>query len=232
MEAGEYQFLIRANWNNGECISEVSNMVKPTIYPCAENEKCELTIIACDYYADGWDNGYISFKGTKSELIYEARLSEGGDTLKPDTMTFALCPDKYQFTWIPGNWDEEVKFSIFFQDEEIYSIYFGSIDSTFKKKPMFFEYEIDCEPEDGINDIETVENINVRPNPAQDYFFIEGQNIVSVEVFNAVGQNVEKLEVRSNNVKINTSKYNEGIYFVKVLSLDNKMEIKKVVVSK
>lgn len=232
MEAGEYQFLIRANWNNGACISEVSNMVKPTIYPCAENEKCELTIIACDYYADGWDNGYISFKGTKSELIYEARLSEGGDTLKPDTLTFALCPDKYQFTWIPGNWDEEVKFSFFFQDEEIYSIYFGSIDSTFKKKPMFFEYEIDCEPEDGINDIETVENINVRPNPAQDYFFIEGQNIVSVEVFNAIGQNVEKLEVRSNNVKINTSKYNEGIYFVKILSLDNKMEIKKVVISK
>ena len=97
---------------------------------------------------------------------------------------------------------------------------------------MFFEYELLCEKEDGISDIETVDNINVRPNPAQDYFFIEGQNIVSVEVFNAVGQSVEKLEVRGNNIKINTSKYNDGIYFVKILSLDNKMEIKKVVISK
>ena len=149
-----------------------------------------------------------------------------------DTTVLHLCPDTYQFTWNPGNWDEECAFAIFFNGEELYKKNYTEIDTTFKKKPMFFEYELLCEKEDGISDIETVDNINVRPNPAQDYFFIEGQNIVSVEVFNAVGQSVEKLEVRGNNVKINTSKYNDGIYFVKVFSLGNKMEINKVVVSK
>ncbi len=240
MVPGEYQFMVRANFNNGECISDISNVVLPTIYPCAENDKCELEIVKWDYFGDGWDNAYISVVGSQSEIVYEVKLSEGGGIfenenpsyLNGDTTVLHLCPDTYQFTWNPGNWDEECAFAIFFNGEELYKKNYTEIDTTFKKKPMFFEYELLCEKEDGISDIETVDNINVRPNPAQDYFFIEGQNIVSVEVFNAVGQSVEKLEVRGNNVKINTSKYNDGIYFVKVLSLGNKMEIKKVVVSK
>ena len=239
MEPGEYQFMVRANYND-ECYSDISNVVLPTVYPCAENDKCELEIVKWDYFGDGWDDAYISIVGTQSEIVYDVKLSEGGGIfedenpsyLNGDTTVLHLCPDNYQFTWNPGNWDEECAFAIFFNGEELYKKNYTEIDTTFKKKPMFFEYELLCEKEDGISDIETVDNINVRPNPAQDYFFIEGQNIVSVEVFNAVGQSVEKLEVRGNNVKINTSKYNDGIYFVKILSLDNKMEIKKVVVSK
>ena len=66
---------------------------------------------------------------------------------------------------------------------------------------MFFEYEINCENEDntdeeddntgdeedntdGIEDV--MSDFVITPNPAQDYFFVEGQNIASVEVFNAV----------------------------------------------
>ena len=75
-------------------------------------------------------------------------------------------------------------------------------------------------------------NFAITPNPVQSYFFVEGQNIANVEVFNSVGQSVEKLEANGNNVKIDASNYNEGIYFVKVMTSDNKMEIKKIVVSK
>ena len=185
MVPGEYQFMVRANFNNGECISDISNVVLPTIYPCAENDKCELEIVKWDYFGDGWDNAYISVVGSQSEIVYEVKLSEGGGIfenenpsyLNGDTTVLHLCPDTYQFTWNPGNWDEECAFAIFFNGEELYKKNYTEIDTTFKKKPMFFEYELLCEKEDGISDIETIDNINVRPNPAQDYFFIEGQNL-------------------------------------------------------
>ncbi len=239
MEPGEYQYMVRANHNNGECVSSISNVVYPTIYPCAENDKCELEIIKYDYYGDGWDNAFISVVGSQSETVYTAKLSEGGgifentnpDYLYGDTTVLNLCPDTYQFTWNPGNWDEECAFAIFFQGEELYRKNYQEIDTTFKKKPMFFEYELACEP-DALEDVTTNDNFDVHPNPAKDHFFIEGQNITSVEVYNAVGQSVEKLEVRSNNVKIDVAKYNDGVYFVKVLTSDNRMEIKKIVVSK
>lgn len=239
MEPGEYQYMVRANHNNGECVSDISNVVYPTIYPCAENDKCELEIIKYDYYGDGWDNAFISVVGSQSETVYTAKLSEGGgifentnpDYLYGDTTVLNLCPDTYQFTWNPGNWDEECAFVILFQGEELYRKNYQEIDTTFKKKPMFFEYELACEP-DALEDVTTNDNFDVHPNPAKDHFFIEGQNITSVEVYNAVGQSVEKLEVRSNNVKIDVAKYNDGVYFVKVLTSDNRMEIKKIVVSK
>lgn len=232
MQAGEYQYFVRANYRNGECISEISNTVRPTVYPCAENEKCELTIIKADMYNDGWDNGYISIVGSLSDIVYTVKLSEGGDVNDPDTTTIQLCSDTYQFTWIPGNWDEEVGFSIIFQNEELYRVNIGDIDTIFKNKPMFFEYEINCENTDNIADLHAEENLNLYPNPANDHFIIEGKNIVNIEIFNAVGQKVEAIDVNNNYIEINTSKYENGIYFVKINTFNDRNEIKKLVVSK
>lgn len=255
MEPGEYQFMVRANYND-ECYSDISNVVLPTVYPCAENDKCELEIIKYDYYGDGWDNAFISVEGTQSEIVYEVKLSEGGgffDSVNPsylngDTTILHLCPDTYQFTWNPANWDEECAFAILFNGEELYRANYQDIDSAFKQKPIFFEYTVHCEKEDdntgdeedntgdeedtpdGIEDV--MSDFVITPNPAQNHFFVEGQNIMSVEVFNAVGQSVDKIETDGNRVKVDASKYNEGVYFVKVNTLNDKTEIKKIVISK
>jgi hypothetical protein len=70
------------------------------------------------------------------------------------------------------------------------------------------------------------------PNPASNYFNIEGENIVNVEIYNAVGQVVDIINVNGNNAQINTENYNNGIYFVRVLTSDANVTVKKVVVSK
>ena len=70
------------------------------------------------------------------------------------------------------------------------------------------------------------------PNPASNYFNIEGENIIKVEIYNAVGQVVEIINVNGSNVQINTENYNNGIYFVRVLTSDANVTVKKVVVSK
>ena len=216
MEAGEYQFLVRANYNNGECLSDISNMVRPTVYPCPENNKCNLTIEATDMYGDGWDFGYISIEGAASNLIYKAELSDGGNPNKPEMINLKLCPDTYQFTWIPGNWDEEIGFAIYFHDEELYRVNFGDIDTTFKKKPMFFEYELNCEPGDGIETPTVSESsVNIYPNPVNNKLFVStNSKIETISIYTITGVMVYNENI-SNNV-IDVTSLNSGIYFVKI----------------
>ena len=216
MEAGEYQFLVRADYNNGECLSDISNMVRPTVYPCPENNKCNLTIEATDMYGDGWDFGYISIEGAASNLIYKAELSDGGNPNKPEMINLKLCPDTYQFTWIPGNWDEEIGFAIYFHDEELYRVNFGDIDTTFKKKPMFFEYELNCEPGDGIETPTVSESsVNIYPNPVNNKLFVStSSKIEAISIYTITGVMVYNEKI-SNNV-IDVTSLNSGIYFVKI----------------
>ena len=104
----------------------------------------------------------------------------------------------------------------------------GGITDTFEAN--FLNYEVNCEAI--VNEIAAEDNINVLPNPAKNYFNIEGENIVNVEIYNAVGQIVEVINVNSDNVQVNTENYNNGIYFVRVLTSDANVTVKKVVVSK
>lgn len=216
MEAGEYQFLVRADYNNGECLSDISNMVRPTVYPCPENNKCNLTIAATDFYADGWDFGHIRIEGASSNLVYKAELSDGGNVDMPEMINLKLCPDTYQFTWIPGNWDEEVGFAIYFHDEELYRVNFGDIDTTFKKKPMFFEYELNCEPGDGIETPTLSESsVNIYPNPVNNKLFVStNSKIEAISIYTITGVMVYNENI-SNNV-IDVTNLNSGIYFVKI----------------
>lgn len=70
----------------------------------------------------------------------------------------------------------------------------------------------------GINE-NTSENIeyNVYPNPARDYVFVTSSSTIkTVKLINYVGQTVLELPVNDNNVKINTSSFGTGIYFLQM----------------
>ena len=224
MESDEYQFFVRANYN-GECLSEISNVVRPTVYPCAENDKCELNFVALDAYGDGWDFGYISILGEMSNLEYKVQLTDGGAVENPVITTLELCPDTYSFSWVPGNWDEENGFIINFQGEELYSAAIGSIDSTFKKKPVFFEYELACEsdePEPGESIDENESAFNIYPNPVNDRLYIATDGgIEEVSVFDIFGRKQEISAVGHQLSVIDVTNLNSGIYFIKINTIDN-----------
>ena len=240
MDAGEYLYFIRANYNNGECLSDASNTVMPTIYPCAETDKCELTFVLNDYYNDGWDNGFISLLGSKSDIIYTVELTDSRDTIisensepyiTPDTLILSLCPDTYQFTWNPGNWDEEIGFSIFFQDEELYRLDFGSIDTNFVKKPMFFEYELNCGKENINLPTVTGSPLEIYPNPVRNEIRISSDEIIEeLAIYNINGQQttVNRQQTSSSCQIINIGHLNPGVYFIKVKSANNEV-MKKIV---
>ena len=71
----------------------------------------------------------------------------------------------------------------------------------------------------GVNIIEKAETtFNVYPNPAKDFVKISANNNqISIErVYNMLGMMVDEIEVNSNEVEINVSDYNSGIYFFNV----------------
>jgi len=82
----------------------------------------------------------------------------------------------------------------------------------------------------GINEVQA-KTVSIFPNPTSKSFTINNiENIVSIDIVNALGQNVFKFENNSKTfVKIDLSS-NNGIYFVKMLDNSGKIITKKVIV--
>lgn len=75
--------------------------------------------------------------------------------------------------------------------------------------------------------------VNIFPNPTNDFFNIEIQNAnsanVHLSVFNAVGQKVLTSTFANSKHKINAEKLSNGIYFVR-LEIGEEVVIKKIVI--
>ena len=59
------------------------------------------------------------------------------------------------------------------------------------------------------------QTITVYPNPANDFVTLKGENLGTVRVYNALGQMVYKFEAKGSELRINTTGYESGVYFVK-----------------
>ena len=63
-------------------------------------------------------------------------------------------------------------------------------------------------------------SISLFPNPANDFVTLKGEDLGTVRVYNAIGQKVDEFKANGSELRINTTGYNNGIYFVKT---DNQM---------
>ena len=174
---------------------------------------------------DGWNEGYIEIVGTKSDLVYKVMIDNGKFQ---ETKTLSLCSDTYTITWVSGQWDEEIAFAILNGEDELYSVKFADLEDMIIG--TFLEYNLDCTI--GVGEIVSHNEINVMPNPAKDYFNIEGMMMTTVEVFNTVGQMIDVVNVNNDNIQISTAKYEEGVYFVKINTTEANTVVKKVVITK
>ena len=62
---------------------------------------------------------------------------------------------------------------------------------------------------------ENAQAINLFPNPANENVTLKGENLGMVRVFNVMGQKVEEFEANGSELRINTTSYENGVYFVK-----------------
>ena len=83
--------------------------------------------------------------------------------------------------------------------------------------------------DDNVNEI-TANDISIYPNPARDFVRLtaQGSQLTAVKVYNCLGMMVEEIEVSANEIEINISGYNTGIYFFNI-ETGNGNAVKKVV---
>ena len=70
----------------------------------------------------------------------------------------------------------------------------------------------------GLSELES--SLKLYPNPTSGVLNIEGADMTSVEVYNAIGQRILLKEVSGNSVQINTEAMNNGVYFIRIHAND------------
>ena len=63
--------------------------------------------------------------------------------------------------------------------------------------------------------VENEASTTLFPNPANDFVTLNGESLGTVRVFNVMGQQVEEFEANGSELRINTTGYENGVYFVK-----------------
>ncbi|MBR5984623.1 MAG: T9SS type A sorting domain-containing protein, partial [Bacteroidales bacterium] len=75
----------------------------------------------------------------------------------------------------------------------------------------------------------TADNLTVYPNPTYGQFFIEGQRIATVRIYNASGQFVAEIDNNeSERVEISCAGWNPGLYNVRIISEDGQVATRKI----
>ena len=69
-----------------------------------------------------------------------------------------------------------------------------------------------------------IENFHIKPNPVNSYFTVnlpEGLSPVNFEVYNVLGQLIEKQTITRSQTKFDTSQWKSGVYLAKLVSGNN-----------
>ena len=75
----------------------------------------------------------------------------------------------------------------------------------------------------------TADNLTVYPNPTYGQFFIEGQHIATVMIYNASGQIVVELDNNeTDRIEINCDGWNPGLYNIRIISVEGQVATRKV----
>lgn len=71
-------------------------------------------------------------------------------------------------------------------------------------------------------------DVDLYPNPAEDFFKIEGDNIQSVEIYNVMGSKILSQNMTSSNI-VNVADLPHGFYLVRILDNDDNVIVRKIV---
>jgi len=75
-------------------------------------------------------------------------------------------------------------------------------------------------------------NTTVYPNPASNVINIDAEDICKVEIYNAAGQLVYSNSGMTDNLKIETNSFENGIYVVNITNVDGQISSQRIVVKK
>lgn len=98
-----------------------------------------------------------------------------------------------------------------------------------------FKYEFPIELKySGVNveEVESLNNINIYPNPATSVINVTANNLKKINVYNAVGQLIFTEDTTSDNVSVDTQNWTNGLYYVTIETIDGNNSSQKIIVNK
>ncbi len=77
----------------------------------------------------------------------------------------------------------------------------------------------------GIEHLNEIRSIRIYPNPESGNFSIENseQDIFNIIIYNAMGQQIERLDLHPGKTLVNTKTWDQGLYFIKAGSVVYKL---------
>ena len=72
-------------------------------------------------------------------------------------------------------------------------------------------------------------SLNIYPNPTDGKFTIECSEMITIEVFDMVGQLVEKIDVNANSRSIDASSWTNGVYTIRIATSDANIIVKQLI---
>ena len=140
--------------------------------------------------------------------------------------------DTYIVTWEAPEQGTPTGYNVYFNNELVLENT-SDLSYSFAKDEEFYIVEVVALYEegtsvgiiasdlDGVSIQETMSedgNVEVYPNPARDYIKLSANNcqLSAVRVYNVLGTMIEEIEINSNEIEINVSDYNPGIYFFNI----------------
>lgn len=115
------------------------------------------------------------------------------------------------------------------KDSDNKTIITGSSNSNNFRYEFSFEFTNNSV---SVNEVESLNNINIYPNPASSSINVSAQNLTNIKVYNAVGQLIYAEDATSDNVRIDTQNWTNGFYYVTVETADGNNVSQKVIVNK
>lgn len=82
--------------------------------------------------------------------------------------------------------------------------------------------------EENVEEMTVTSSYNVYPNPVDNVLTIKGENMQQVIIYNSVGQMVDMINCDNDEVKVNVSSYQNGMYFINVIDNNGEMTTSKV----
>ncbi len=161
-------------------------------------------------------------------------IAYSGAELKQDSLLvcYSINGGKYQTAKMmpTGNADEYVAYIKGYKKGSKVDYYVFAADETGRnsRQPVFGEMDPHSFTIAGGENISENDeaDIAVYPNPMNDILYVNGADVESVTVFNAVGQQLIFVEKRND---IDVSSLSDGLYFVKVVYDKDNTLVKKVV---
>lgn len=119
----------------------------------------------------------------------------------------------------------------YYNDTEVESgDYYYSVTAYYQGNDCESE-AIDCSVNvfDGIGAFDL--SAKLYPNPADDYFVVEGDGLDKVVIYNVLGKIVKSIDnLNASSVKVNVSDLSKGVYIVNVYNIAGNVDVNKVII--